>query len=70
MANRSAKRVTKTETAALARDNAETYNRFKEFEGHRYTGMKIGRGHKWYYVEREHKSTKKKCSASSQANRR
>src|ERR671924_198325 len=43
------KRVTKAETAALERDNAETYNKFKEFEGQRYTGMKIGRTHKWYY---------------------
>lgn len=25
------------------------YDDFKEFEGRRYTGMKIGRGHKWYY---------------------
>jgi len=49
MATRSMKRVTKAETAALERDNAETYNKFKEFEGRRYTGMKIGRGHKWYY---------------------
>jgi hypothetical protein len=49
MANRSAKRVTKAEAAALERDNSETYKRFKEFEGRRYTGMKIGRGHKWYY---------------------
>src|SRR4029434_3441320 len=49
MANTSGKRVTKAETAALERDNAETYNSFKEFEGRRYTGMKIGRGHKWYY---------------------
>ena len=51
MAKRSARRITKAETAALERDNAETYNRFKEFEGRRYTGMKIGRGHKWYYDE-------------------
>src|ERR671924_1560367 len=43
------KRVTKAETAALERDNAETYNKFKEHEGQRYTGMKIGRSHKWYY---------------------
>src|SRR5678815_696544 len=49
MAKRSARRITKTEGAALNRDSAETYNRFKEFEGRRYTGMKIGRGHKWYY---------------------
>jgi hypothetical protein len=43
------KRITKAETAALNRDSLDTYNRFKEFEGRRYTGMKIGRGHKWYY---------------------
>jgi hypothetical protein len=49
MAKRSARRITKAEGAALNRDSAETYNRFKEFEGRRYTGMKIGRGHKWYY---------------------
>src|SRR5436189_4397713 len=49
MAKQSARRITKAETAALERDNAETYNKFKEFEGRRYTGMKIGRGHKWHY---------------------
>ena len=49
MAKQSARRISKAETAALERDNAETYNRFKEFEGRRYTGMKIGRGHKWHY---------------------
>jgi hypothetical protein len=31
------------------KDIADAYNEFKEFEGHRYTGMKIGRSHKWYY---------------------
>jgi hypothetical protein len=46
---RNAKRASTTESAALERDNAETYNSFKEFEGRRYTGMKIGRGHKWHY---------------------
>ena len=49
MAKQSARRISEAETAALERDNAETYNRFKEFEGRRYTGMKIGRGHKWHY---------------------
>jgi hypothetical protein len=47
MPNRSGK--TKAEAEALERDNADTYNSFKEFEGRRYTGMKIGRGHKWHY---------------------
>jgi hypothetical protein len=32
-----------------SKDVAAGYNRFKEFEGKKYTGMKIGRGHKWYY---------------------
>jgi hypothetical protein len=30
-------------------DPAISYNDFKEYEGQRYTGMKIGRSHKWYY---------------------
>lgn len=30
-------------------DIAATYDEFKEFEGRKYTGMKIGRGHKWRY---------------------
>ncbi len=30
-------------------DVAATYNEFKEFEGRRYTGMRIGRSHKWNY---------------------
>jgi len=30
-------------------DVAATYDAFKEFEGRRYTGMKVGRGHKWNY---------------------
>jgi hypothetical protein len=24
-----------------------TYNEYKEFEGRKYTGMKVGRSHKW-----------------------
>src|SRR5256885_6261635 len=39
-------------------DSAATYNEFKEFEGKRYTGMKIGRSHKWYYDKGEWKETK------------
>lgn len=30
-------------------DPAVSYNDFKEFEGQRYTGMKVGRSHKWHY---------------------
>ncbi len=35
-----------------------SYNEFKEYEGQRYTGMKIGRSHKWYYNRGEWKETK------------
>lgn len=27
----------------------ESYNAFKEFQGQKYTGMKVGRGHSWHY---------------------
>jgi hypothetical protein len=39
-------------------DISATYNEFKEFEGRRYTGMKIGRSHKWYYDQGEWKEKK------------
>src|SRR3954464_56806 len=31
------------------RDISESYNRYKFFQGKQYTGMTIGRSHKWYY---------------------
>src|ERR1051325_4414634 len=37
------------EKPSLHDDAAATYDAFKEFEGRRYTGMRIGRGHKWNY---------------------
>lgn len=37
---------------------ARTYNEFKTFEGKRYTGMKVGGRHKWYYKEGEWKEQK------------
>jgi hypothetical protein len=40
------------------KDLADTYNEFKQFEGHHYTGMKVGRSHKWYYDKGEWKETK------------
>jgi hypothetical protein len=39
-------------------DPADSYNRFKEHEGQKYTGMRIGRSHKWYYDKGEWKETK------------
>jgi len=35
-----------------------SYNDFKEHEGQRYTGMKVGRSHKWHYDKGEWKETK------------
>src|SRR5207249_9022816 len=40
------------------KDLAATYNECKQFEGRRYTGMKIGHTHKWYYDEGEWKEKK------------
>jgi hypothetical protein len=45
---------------AVKKDLSDTYNEFKEFEGKHYTGMKVGRSHKWNYdagVWRETKIT-------------
>ena len=42
-------RVVHGEKQTLGDDVAATYNAFKEFEGRRYTGMRVGRGHKWNY---------------------
>lgn len=42
----------------LERDIAATYNEFKEFEGKKYTGMKVGGRHKWYYEQGEWKEKK------------
>ena len=42
-------RASHGEKQPLADNVAATYEAFKEFEGRRYTGMRIGRGHKWNY---------------------
>jgi|SRR5581483_11130147 len=48
----------RTHKGGQAAEIAATYNEFKEFEGRRYTGMKIGRSHKWYYDRGEWKEKK------------
>jgi hypothetical protein len=40
------------------KDVSESYNRFKQFEGRQYTGMQVGRSHKWYYDKGVWKETK------------
>lgn len=47
------KKVTK-KTAKVAKTAAKTtgsngYDAFKSYEGQQYTGMQVGRSHKWYY---------------------
>ena len=49
---------TKQSTSEARSDPAISYNEFKEHEGQRYTGMKIGRSHKWYYDQGEWKEKK------------
>jgi hypothetical protein len=44
--------------AEAAKDLAKSYNQYKTFEGKQYTGMKIGRSHKWYYDKGEWKEKK------------
>ena len=39
-------------------NRAVSYNEFKEYEGQRYTGMKIGRGPTWHYDQGDWKETK------------
>jgi hypothetical protein len=41
-----------------ARKTTDGYNDFKTFKGKQYTGMKIGRSHKWYYDKGEWNETK------------
>jgi hypothetical protein len=55
----SAKRNSTGQSATQANsDRAVSYNEFKEYEGQKYTGMKIGRSHKWHYDKGEWKETK------------
>jgi len=39
-------------------DTAAGYNAIKEFEGRKYTGMRVGGSHSWYYRQGEWKETK------------
>lgn len=37
----------------IPKDISKSYNELKEFEGKKYTGMKVGGRHKWYYDKGE-----------------
>jgi hypothetical protein len=43
---------------AAKKDLAESYNEYKQFEGRQYSGMQVGRSHKWYYDKGEWRETK------------
>src|SRR3989440_11014580 len=51
----SSRRITKKSGES---DSAVSYDEFKTHEGRRYTGMKVGRSHKWYYDKGEWKEKK------------
>ena len=54
----SAKQKAVNDKATDKKAIAASYNSFKEHEGKQYTGMKIGRSHKWYYDKGEWKEKK------------
>jgi hypothetical protein len=47
-----------TKKAEAKKDLSKSYNEIKEFEGHQYTGMRVGRSHKWNYDAGVWKETK------------
>ncbi|KTC66622.1 Uncharacterised protein [Legionella adelaidensis] len=48
----------KKNSQASKKDIAESYNKFKEFGGKQYTGMKVGRTHSWNYDQGQWKEKK------------
>ena len=51
------KKKTRKKTSAK-KDVSASYNKIKMFNGRQYTGMSIGRSHKWYYDKGEWKEKK------------
>ncbi len=44
--------------ASSAKDIRASYNRYKDFGGQQYSGMQVGRSHKWFYDKGEWRETK------------
>src|ERR671917_2716952 len=42
----------------IGQNISRAYNQYKEFEGRKYTGMKVGGTHHWYYDQGEWKEKK------------
>jgi hypothetical protein len=53
-----AKRASSSSGTKKGKDLSESYERVKSFHGQQYTGMAIGRTHKWYYDKGEWKEKK------------
>ena len=52
------KRASSSNGKKKGKDLSESYERVKTFHGQQYTGMAIGRTHKWYYDKGEWKEKK------------
>jgi hypothetical protein len=50
--------IIQKEKNGIKKDISKTYEEYKKFEGKHYTGMKVGRSHKWYYDKGEWKEKK------------
>ena len=48
----------KRKNGQIKRNDLNSYNEYKEFEGKKYTGMKVGGSHNWYYDKGEWKEKK------------
>lgn len=49
------------------KDIFDIYNEYKEFEGRKYTGMKVGRSQKWFYEKGEWREKKLTPDQSEQS---
>jgi hypothetical protein len=47
-----------TKLSEARSEGSKSYNEFKEFKGKKYTGMKVGGRHSWYYDKGEWKEKK------------
>jgi hypothetical protein len=50
--------IIQKEKSGTKKDISKTYEEYKKFGGRQYTGMKVGRSHKWYYDNGEWKEKK------------
>ena len=51
-------KAVKAKRISKSKNISDSYDKFKEFDGKQYTGMKVGRSHKWYYDKGEWKEKK------------